>query len=107
MIQFQSDSNQESRIKNQESRIESYRPPPKRVISGAVLVGGAWALRAMASRAMSAVEEIPWTLSLNSSTFEAQRSASSYEICPCSKRLKIDWSNVCIPYCEVPCAMAV
>ncbi len=55
---------------------------------------------------MSAVVEMPCTFSLNSSTFDAQRSASSYETSPCSNRLKIDWSNVCIPYCDVPCAMA-
>ena len=27
-------------------------------------------------------------------------------ICSCWNRLKIDWSNVCMPYCDVPCAMA-
>ena len=38
---------------------------------------------AISSRAISPVVEIPWTFSLNSSTFEAQRSASSSVTYPC------------------------
>ena len=38
---------------------------------------------AISSRARSAVVEMPWTLSLNSSTFDAQRSASSSVTNPC------------------------
>ena len=53
--------------------------PPKRVISGDPCP----VLRAISSRAMSAVVEMPWTFSLNSSTFEAQRSASSSVTKPC------------------------
>ena len=49
-------------------------------ISGAGLPAAAWAIW---SRLMSEVVEMPWTLSLNSSTFDAQRSASSSETSPC------------------------
>ena len=60
------------------------RQPPKRVISGApTAASGAGAglrprmVLAIWSRDSSEVVEMPWILSLNSSTFEAQRSASS------------------------------
>jgi hypothetical protein len=62
------------------------RYPPKRVISGAPLP----TLRAISSRARSAVVEMPWTLSLNSSTFDAQRKASSSVTSPWEYRPKID-----------------
>jgi len=52
---------------------------PKRMMSGWT-TPRAWAI---SSRAISAVVEMPWTLSLNSSTFEAQRSASSRLTKPC------------------------
>ena len=45
---------------------------------------------AISSRARSLVVPIPCTLSLNSSTFEAQRNASSYATRPRSYRPKID-----------------
>ena len=52
--------------------------PPNRVMPGTVGVSsGPVTIRAMSSLAISEVVEIPWTFSLNSSTFDAQRRASS------------------------------
>jgi hypothetical protein len=56
------------------------------VISGMPLP----ARRAISSRAMSPVVEMPWTFNLNSSTFDAQRSASSSVTNPCWYRWKMD-----------------
>ena len=55
------------------------RYPPNRVMSGAPPP----TFLAISSRAMSAVVEMPWTFSLNSSTLDAQRSASSSVTSPC------------------------
>ena len=52
---------------------------PKRMMSDCTTPRD-WAI---SSRACSAVVEMPWTLSLNSSTFDAQRSASSSVTKPC------------------------
>src|SRR5688572_24388446 len=65
-----------------------------------------WTERAISSRAMSPVVVMPAIRSLNSSTFDAQRSASSAVMICFSYSLYMDWSNVCIPYCDVPWAMA-
>src|SRR5262245_54008787 len=61
--------------------------------------------RSMSSRAWSEEDLMPWTRSLNSSAFVAPFSASSYVISPREYRSNRDWSKVCIPYCEVPCAI--
>ena len=53
------------------------------VISGMPPANPVPACLAISSRAISPVVEIPWTFSLNSSTFEAQRSASSSVTYPC------------------------
>src|SRR5664280_1053258 len=60
----------------------------------------------ISSRETSDVDWIPWMRSLNSSGLEARRIASSSVIRPDLYRLYRDWSNVCIPYCEVPAAIA-
>src|ERR1041384_7927304 len=62
--------------------------------------------RSMSSRAGSETDLTPETLSRNSSAFVAPLRASSYVINPREYRSNNDWSKVCIPYCDVPCAIA-
>src|SRR5208283_1089970 len=62
--------------------------------------------RSISSRAASEAERIPWMRSLNSSGLDARDSASSSVISSLLYRSNSDWSDVCMPYCEVPAAMA-
>ncbi len=77
---------------------------PKRSTSGAPPVPVSDC--AIWSRVMSDVLPIPCTRSVNSLTFETQRMGSSSVIRLLSYSAKIAWSNVCMPYWEVPCAIA-
>lgn len=62
--------------------------------------------RAISSTAVSLVDLTPCIFMTNSSTFVAQRRASSVEIISSSQSRKSDWSNVCMLYCDVPWAIA-
>ena len=62
--------------------------------------------RAISSTAASLVDLTPCIFMTNSSTFVAQRRASSVEIIFFSQSRKSDWSNVCMPYCDVPSEIA-